>query len=248
MKADDTGVRWWEPLLAFVGGNAAALSVAVVLEIVLLVVLAVRKSSVDIAAIAQTFPVLMGTLAINNAAMFGLSWWLAWRRLRYALASYFAPVGVAILAKAALSGVGISVFLNGGNALLDHFGIIRFQNTAFEIALIPHGIVQIVICLIVVSVLAPAAEEFVFRGLLLRWLKSVVSVFGAVLISAFLFGLMHAEFVFHPDAQGVLFTIELILAGVVLALWTQRTSSLRASFACHAAYNLTATLLGLAFP
>jgi len=248
VRADDAGVRWWEPIVALVGGNAIALATAVVGEIVVLIGFAMRRSNIDVAAIAQTFPVLMGTLALNNLATFSLSWWLAWRRVRPALAAYFPAVGASALTMAALSGVAISFAINGGNTLLDRLGVVHFESTTFEIAMMPHGILQFVVCAVVVGLIAPAAEEFVFRGLLLRWLKSAMGVAGAILISALVFGLIHAEFFFHWGAQGALFTLELVLAGAVLAIWVQRTGSLRASFACHAAYNLTATLLGLFFP
>jgi membrane protease YdiL (CAAX protease family) len=63
-----------------------------------------------------------------------------------------------------------------------------------------------------------------------------------------IFGLLHGQFLNHPDGQGWLASAELILAGAVLAGWVVRTGSLRASFATHAAYNLGATFFSVLVP
>jgi membrane protease YdiL (CAAX protease family) len=100
----------------------------------------------------------------------------------------------------------------------------------------------------VVSLIAPFAEEFLFRGLVFRWLAGWRGQLFAVVVSAIIFGLMHGQFLIHPDAQGLLASLELIIAGAVLAILAARSGSLRTSFATHAAYNLGATLFSLLVP
>ena len=82
---------------------------------------------------------------------------------------------------------------------------------------------------------------------LMRWLLPFARVAGAVLVSGVVFGLIHGQFYQHPGAQGALLTVELSMIGVMLGVLVVRTGSLRTSFATHAAFNLTATILSVAW-
>ncbi|MEI9886736.1 MAG: CPBP family intramembrane glutamic endopeptidase [Rhizomicrobium sp.] len=140
----------------------------------------------------------------------------------------------------------MSVLLNGGNELLAHWKLVDFQDSDVERAIQPHTMPQIAVALGVIALFAPLAEEFFFRGLLLRWLSARGTAL-AVIVTALVFAAIHGQIFLHPGAQGLLFTAELFAAGVVLALWAIRTGSLRTSLATHAAYNATAVLFGVFF-
>jgi membrane protease YdiL (CAAX protease family) len=200
------------------------------------------------ALLSANFAVLMGALIINNLAMLGVTGWLVQRRLGSPFAAYFPAVPMMPVVLAAGTGVVLSLLINCGNQLIDNAGWLHFTDTPAERAMVPHGAAQFVVAVIVVALLAPLAEEFIFRGLLLRWLLPFAKTAGAVLISGTVFGVIHGQFFMHPGAQGWFMTVELIATGIVLGIWAVQSGSLRTSFAVHAAFNLTATILSVLLP
>ena len=88
-------------------------------------------------------------------------------------------------------------------------------------------------------ILAPFAEEILFRGFLYAWLKSLWPKWVALVFSAFVFALIHQHLpVFFP----------LMLLGFVLALLYERTGSLWSSIALHALFNSVTLIIALNFP
>jgi membrane protease YdiL (CAAX protease family) len=82
-------------------------------------------------------------------------------------------------------------------------------------------------------VLAPLAEELLFRGLLFRALRQRRGVHSAALVSSVVFAVVHVDVaVSQPLAL-----VGLILVGVVLAHAYERTGSLLVPIAGHAAFN-----------
>ncbi|MCB9602848.1 MAG: CPBP family intramembrane metalloprotease [Sandaracinus sp.] len=87
------------------------------------------------------------------------------------------------------------------------------------------------------AVLAPLAEEQLFRGALFAHLARFLSPWGAILASAALFGLMHVH-------HGVSVVGPLVM-GVVLG-WARATSGgLLVPFALHATFNTASLLAGV---
>ncbi|MBV9419693.1 MAG: CPBP family intramembrane metalloprotease [Alphaproteobacteria bacterium] len=229
-------------------GTIAAALLGVVV-IVIAMFLRVKIDTVSISgALGTNFWAIMATLGLNNLAMLGSLVWVVRRRLPNPIAHYFTPVPRRWLIYAALAGIAISMLINGGNELMQRAGWVNFTDTPLERAMLPHGAAPFIMSVLVVSVLAPLVEEFLFRGLLMRWLQQVGGISVAVAVSSLLFGLLHGQFFIHPGAQGILFTVQLTGAGVALAVTAYRTGSLRTSFVLHAAYNFTATILGVFLP
>jgi membrane protease YdiL (CAAX protease family) len=85
-----------------------------------------------------------------------------------------------------------------------------------------------VLGLVAVSLLAPLAEETVFRGFFFGWLKRRLPVSLSVLISALLFTAAHWIAVI---------SLQLVVVGVVLALIYQRSKSLLPGILVHAMFN-----------
>lgn len=83
--------------------------------------------------------------------------------------------------------------------------------------------------ILVIGILAPIAEELIFRGLIFRRLKDYVKPWIAVVISSLVFGLYHGNMVQFLYAS---------LLGVLLAIIYQRTGTLWAAIAAHMAVNL----------
>ena len=87
----------------------------------------------------------------------------------------------------------------------------------------------LVLAIIVVSVMAPLAEETIFRGFVYGWLAKVMPVGFAVVISGAIFGVVH---------QVPLLIIPLWAVGIVLALMYRGSKSLWPGVAVHALFNL----------
>jgi membrane protease YdiL (CAAX protease family) len=192
-----------------------------------------------------SFGANMLALVASDTGLGFVIWLVARRRIAAVMSYYFPPTGACILSLAALNGVALSLVLNGGNELLSRAKLIEFSDTDVERALVPHGAMQFLVSVTVVSLLAPFVEEFFFRGLLVTWLRQKHGLWFAMSVSGALFAAAHGQMFVHPNAQGWLYTGELLLAGVILAQWTVRTGTLRTSLAVHAAYNLTATLFSV---
>jgi len=92
---------------------------------------------------------------------------------------------------------------------------------------------------ITIVVLAPLLEELLFRGIILDGYLKNYSPVNSILISAFLFALIHGNL-----AQG----IGAFVMGIVMGLLYWRTKSLLLCIALHFTNNLTAFLAMMADP
>ena len=82
-------------------------------------------------------------------------------------------------------------------------------------------------------VMAPLAEELLFRGLLHRALRARLRMVGATLVSSVLFAIVHVD----VAASQPLGLVGLTLVGVVLAIAYERTGSLLVPIVIHATHN-----------
>lgn len=92
---------------------------------------------------------------------------------------------------------------------------------------------------VVIGLLAPLAEEIVFRGAILRTLLDKVTPWGAITISALLFSLIHMNPAQMPYA---------FLAGLLLGWMYWRTGSILPGMAYHWANNSVAYIIYRAYP
>lgn len=93
----------------------------------------------------------------------------------------------------------------------------------------------IMLLMIVVIVLgAPLSEEVLFRGCLYRFLKAKMSVGAAMILSAFLFALL------HPNLPGF---VPLFILGVVLAYAYEKTGSIKVPILIHGIFNLNTVII-----
>jgi uncharacterized protein len=90
-----------------------------------------------------------------------------------------------------------------------------------------------------IAIAAPIGEEVLFRGLLLQALHRRWGVVPAVVVSAVLFGLVHAQ----PGRGGVVLVIGTGLFGLVLAVLVLRSGRLGPALVGHAVYNGLVVLL-----
>ena len=112
----------------------------------------------------------------------------------------------------------------------------QLQETVEEIANVESTLLFLLMPLPVV-ILAPLWEEIVFRAGLFRYLKNLVPVLAAGLLSAACFSLIHMQ----PAQFGGLFVM-----GCMLALVYQKSGSLWAPICLHAIFNAN-TMLAIFF-
>lgn len=91
-----------------------------------------------------------------------------------------------------------------------------------------------VLAVVAVGIVAPFAEEVVFRGVSFRGLRRRLGFFPAAALSAGLFSLAHL------DLQHVL---QLFVVGIVLAWTVERSGSILPGILLHAGINLTSLLV-----
>lgn len=93
---------------------------------------------------------------------------------------------------------------------------------------LPTTSLGIVLAVVSVVIVAPLAEEIIFRGLLHRLASSMWGAFPAALISALVFGIVHGEPWFLFGLVGV---------GLMLAFIYEVTRSVTACWVAHAVHN-----------
>lgn len=84
---------------------------------------------------------------------------------------------------------------------------------------------------VVLAVLAPLAEELVFRGLLYGWLRGFLPFILTAILTSALFGLAHGEWA-HAIVAGIL--------GMALAYMREKSGSLWPPIVAHVVNNLIA--------
>ena len=93
---------------------------------------------------------------------------------------------------------------------------------------LPTGPVEVLLAVLAVVILAPLAEELIFRGLLHRLTAGIWGPVAASVISSLVFGILHGE-------PWILFG--LIGVGLVLAFVYETTGSITACWITHAVHN-----------
>ena len=95
----------------------------------------------------------------------------------------------------------------------------------------PETGIFLLIEIVMITILAPIVEEFFFRGVILQRLIKKTSVWGGILISSLLFGILHADI------------IGAFIFGVITALLFIRTGNLLIPILVHMLNNTLAVAL-----
>lgn len=157
---------------------------------------------------------------VRFADAFGLRRIRVWQTLALAAAVVVGGIAVTVAYSLLLRGVGLRMPDNTT-------GIVK----GFGGALVP-----MVLSFVLVGLIAPFAEEIVFRGVLFGSLRRRLGLAGAALLSGVLFGIAHLD---------PLELVPLSLIGAALALVFARSRSLASSMIAHGAYNVA--VLAIAF-
>ena len=93
----------------------------------------------------------------------------------------------------------------------------------------PQSLNEILGIAIYAIVVAPLLEEFLFRGILYRFMKRPFGMGPSIVISSILFAIVH---------KNTLSFFPLLFLGVFLAVSYERTGDLRTSIFMHGFFNL----------
>jgi membrane protease YdiL (CAAX protease family) len=134
-------------------------------------------------------------------------------------------------------GVGLGLAAIVGSTLVVSLLVTLTGSDAAPDQVLTGGIadtpLQLLLAVLAAVVLAPLAEELLFRGLLHRGLRRRFALVPATAVSSILFALVHVEVVLSQP----LALAGLTLVGAVLAIAYERTGSLVVPVVIHAVHN-----------
>lgn len=134
---------------------------------------------------------------------------------------------------AIILGISCWLFNSGVLSLIEEAGLFSNQFQYMEDILAPLSSGSIVISIITVGIVAPFAEEFLFRGVIYNTLKKKISIRWTIVIQAILFGVFHGNLVQGTYAA---------FLGLVFGYITYKTKSLWPAIIIHMVNNLVATI------
>jgi uncharacterized protein len=178
---------------------------------------------------------MVGGIALYAALIVGYHW-TSQERGWAGLGTRFASVGAKPLIVGASTAVAVLAYMVV-LALLLKWGGVKFADVPSPIEL--DSWTQLPLALVFIAAFAPFAEELLFRGLLLDWLKQKMNVWLAAVILSVIFSLLHAN-PFSLGAVGWLAFADRFLLGMGASALTIRYHSLRPAFAMHATWNTIA--------
>jgi len=181
------------------------------------------------------FVSVVAALAVGNIWYLARYAWLSPRRGWADLRQRFAPVDHRVLMGCVAGGMALAFGFVGLRELLEWGGIELADEPSPLFA--PSHLDQLPLALIAVAIIGPLAEELLFRGLLLDWLRRRVPTWGAVVVVSLLFSLAHGIAITSGIAGWLQFAYR-VLMGIIAAVLAVRFRSLRPSFVFHATINL----------
>jgi membrane protease YdiL (CAAX protease family) len=137
-----------------------------------------------------------------------------------------------LLIAAALIGAGLAFNWAYGEYVVPDIEVQEELRKLF--AAIPDTMINQILLFAAVAVIAPLLEELLFRGLLQKSLSHKMPVWGAIAISALIFGAMHMDFYAMPP---------LVIMGVIFGVIYHLTGSLRVTILLHMINNAAALAL-----
>ncbi|WP_085902121.1 CPBP family intramembrane glutamic endopeptidase [Kiloniella majae] len=135
--------------------------------------------------------------------------------------------------RAALLTLPLVVIIGIVNSTVTQLISTDFVNPQLEM-LAPQGFRwhSYILTMIATGIIAPFAEEIVFRGVILGWLDQKLGKYLAILISSFLFGSTHGIPTLIPA---------LTVAGIAFSLIVYKSQSLWPAIVLHSGFNMFMT-------
>lgn len=135
---------------------------------------------------------------------------------------------------AALIGTGVWLFNSGVLILLQLNGLLMEQFQGMNEILNPLTEGNLFIMVLTIGIVAPFAEEFLFRGVIYRTLSKNISIPVTIIIQGILFGIYHGNLI-----QGVYAS----LLGIIFGFITYKTQSLWPAIIAHMTNNTIAVII-----
>ena len=151
----------------------------------------------------------------------------------------FAPVDRRVVAASAAGALALIVFIMAVAEILILFGI-KITGTPNG-GITPSDLHQLPISILFIVIIGPFAEELMFRGLLLDWLKQRIAAWQAAVLISLLFASLHSHS-FGNGVAGWLALADRFLLGIATSFLALRYKSLRPSFILHAVNNGVAAI------
>lgn len=221
-------IRWWE-VLAVLG---AALGFSVLTAVGIALALG-GANPAKAKALAGSEAYVLSVLAISTIGMIGAVYFIVILRRRIGWRGFgLKPMRLRAVVLSLVAGL-LCVPLMGiiGSVVQKLLGRPMVSPQLPFLAPAGFSYTALVGMLIIGGLLAPFAEEMIFRGLLFGWLRRFVLVWPAALISAAAFGLVHGLVPIIFAAAAV---------GLVLAFAYEKTGSLWSPVIIHATQNSVA--------
>jgi membrane protease YdiL (CAAX protease family) len=192
--------------------------------------------------IFRVFDASLTATVMASTAANALCWVAGYELLSFdedwgSLSSRFRPVDPKVLWACAAAPVGLVLLFSAVVQILARAGV-QMQSIPTPAYLTPD-LFSLPLQFLVVVLIGPFAEELMFRGLLLDWLKQKMPVWAAVFVGALVFGLAHGVSV-RSGASGWAQLVFRVIVGMVTSVLVLRLKSLRPSFVLHAANNAIA--------
>lgn len=219
--ADGPGWPWWMA--------PAALAIGLVAPISVVIVLAIAGVSVDSGS--DTGPAAIILTAAQDLAFIGAALFLARQVGPIRLTDFgIRPTPFwRALGWAAAAAIAYLVFASIWNAIAAGG---QHQDDVFkELGVHRGSTAGIAILALLICVLAPIAEEFLFRGFCFEALRPSLGVVGAAVAVGVVFGAVHVT------STPVALLVELAFLGFVLCLLRWKTGSLYPCIGLHAVNN-----------
>jgi membrane protease YdiL (CAAX protease family) len=181
----------------------------------------------------------IGAICVYGAWIIGYHWLSA--KYRWTdLGTRFAQVGKKPLVLGALGGIALVVFIVSAGALLSWAGVKIEPVPSPDI--LPRTWSEVPLAVFVIIFVGPIAEELIFRGLLLDWLRSKINVWIAAATLSVIFSLLHNN-PFSMGPVGWLAFTDRCLLGLAASALTIKYQSLRPSLVMHATMNAMACIV-----
>ncbi len=225
----------WAPVVAFLGAIMVALVVSV------LIVVFLEAAGTDVEPDTPPSGVTIGATIAQGLGFIGFAVLLARVTSGVASPRAFGFRRTRLWPAAGWTLLAWVAFLAFSGAWAAALGITESDDLPQELGA-DESTAALVAVILMVTLLAPVAEELFFRGFLFTALRRWIGLVPGALITGVVFGGIHAG---GTDAK---FLVPLMVLGAILCFLYWKTSSLLAPMALHAVNNSIALGVALDWP
>lgn len=151
----------------------------------------------------------------------------------------FAPVERRVAVASAAGAIALIVFIMAVAEILMTLGV-KMTGTP-DSGVSAGDLRQLPVAILFIVIIGPFAEELMFRGLLLDWLRQKIAAWQAMTLISVLFAALHSHS-FGNGVAGWLALLDRFLLGMATSFLALRYNSLRPSVILHAVNNGVAAI------